>query len=1297
MSSSTASLNILQYNVMKSRDEVMATLLRDPKIQDYDILALQEPWRNPFTATTHNPVADRFHLCFPKDVREAPARVCFFVSKNIDPNSWRFTDHTRDLCTLEVATRNSTKIVIHNVYNPTKGSECRISCLPQLRAALSAYRGEEQIILGDFNLHHEYWGGATVRARDPESDDLINLIEEFELDNMLPTGTITYDDKNAQSCIDLCYGTESVVSRVVRCGVDMYMDHNSDHLPITTTLDYRTIDRPPKDVRDWSGTDEKKLRIGLTRELPAIRSPKTKSALDRYTAEVTAAIQSAIYQSTPLKRWSPRARAGWTVECKEAQAEARRLKRQNSRDHTEASWVAYRAARNRKGRVISKALREGHRSQVEKAMESPENMWKLVRWARRRGDTAATTTPMLKDPVTNKECQEPEEKARLFKASFFPTPPAPDLRDVDEAVYRGQISLPDITEKEVLQAIASTPPLKAAGPDGIINRVLHIAASQVAPHLKRIFNWSLRLGYCPAHFRRSTTIVLRKPGKDDYTTPKAYRPIALLNTIGKLMDAIIAKRISYMTETHQLLPSTHIGGRKGRATDHALHIIIGKIYEAWNSPEPQVASLLLLDVSGAFDNVSHARLLHNLRKRKIDERTVNWIASFVRDRSTTISFDGYESEIYKTSTGIPQGSPLSPILYLYYNADLIETCNQEPNTIATGYIDDVAILRWGQSTEETCKGLKRTMQLAEEWAGKHASVFDPGKFQLSHHTRRRRGVDTQHSVQLTHTAVNPSTTSKYLGVTLDTALTWKQHVQKTTVKITKSIGALASLAGSTWGASVSELRRIYQAVIVPQMMYGCSAWSVAQPHGAGYTRKTIECFERLQAKAGRIIAGAYKSTSGPALDVELHLLPVEQQIWKTSACAVSRILATDNIAALAGFQRSCTTSNQTRQMPRLSPLEHMYKRLYQRRGVEMEEQEAIPPYIAPPWWMGPNTRIAPGAEAATLQHKECLRDPSNNLHVYTDGSGIDGHVGAAAVSPLTRDTKIAYMGNNETTTVYAAELQGIKMALQIAAEDWEGGNRRDKVVIFTDNQAAIRTFQNPLGGSGAYIAADAVSLIDKLQNDRRLKVEIRWVPAHTGIGGNEAADSAAKAAARQHHRARHAGTALTQARTCHLQTTTVKAWIAGQAKVQWEKNWDKDRRGRSTYKYTPKPTDKILRLHRGLKKWQSALLIQMRTEKIGLRDHLWKRRVPGYNSPGCDCGEGRQTVGHILMRCRNYRHLRRKEFRSIGRMDLRAILNKPKLATKAIRFMEQTHLLGQFRRCGEEQNRQSGTLGGDSR
>jgi exonuclease III len=230
---------------MRSRDEVIATLLRDPKIQEYDILALQEPWRNLFTSTTYNPISHSFHLCFPKDSKESPARVCFFVNRKLDPNSWRFTEYTRDLTMLDITiqTPNAntiSKIVIYNVYNPPRSSDHRESCLLYLRTALTVYDGEEQIILGDFNLYHELWGSSTTRT-DPESDELIDIIEEFQLGSLFPAGTVIYDDKNTQSCIDLCYSTQDLVDRVITCNTDPSMDHNSDHLPITTMLDLRII------------------------------------------------------------------------------------------------------------------------------------------------------------------------------------------------------------------------------------------------------------------------------------------------------------------------------------------------------------------------------------------------------------------------------------------------------------------------------------------------------------------------------------------------------------------------------------------------------------------------------------------------------------------------------------------------------------------------------------------------------------------------------------------------------------------------------------------------------------------------------------------------------------------------------------------------------------------------------------------------------------------------------------------------------------------------------------------------
>ncbi|KAI7197882.1 hypothetical protein KC316_g4011 [Hortaea werneckii] len=304
-----------------------------------------------------------------------------------------------------------------------------------------------------------------------------------------------------------------------------------------------------------------------------------------------------------------------------------------------------------------------------------------------------------------------------------------DLEDNRDALYTGQVDLPYTTEKEVPDAILATKPRKAPGSDGIPNKGLQTAVKLLSGHLMNVFNQSLDLGHCPAHFRCSTTLVLRKPGKDNYTVPKAYRPTLLLNTVGKIMDAVLAQRLSYFLKTEDVLPNSHMGGRKeavdrARPPRHYRKDQYG-LKHCWSA----MASLLLLDVSGAFDNVSHQRLLHNLRSRKVDEKLVQWIASFPSNRRTRITIDGYElTEYYVENV---QGSPLSPILYIFYNACLIDECNTDEETATVGYIDGAAILARGN---KTIQRLAATLERAKRWAAVHAK-FAPDKFQLTRFTR----------------------------------------------------------------------------------------------------------------------------------------------------------------------------------------------------------------------------------------------------------------------------------------------------------------------------------------------------------------------------------------------------------------------------------------------------------------------------------------------------------------------------------------------------------------------------------
>jgi hypothetical protein len=91
---------------------------------------------------------------------------------------------------------------------------------------------------------------------------------------------------------------------------------------------------------------------------------------------------------------------------------------------------------------------------------------------------------------------------------------------------------------------------------------------------------SVELGCHPQRWRSAQIIVLRKPGKPDYSQPGAYRPISLLNTLGKLLEAVIARRLSFYTEHHRLLPDTQFGGRPGRTTEQALLVLTNAIDKA---------------------------------------------------------------------------------------------------------------------------------------------------------------------------------------------------------------------------------------------------------------------------------------------------------------------------------------------------------------------------------------------------------------------------------------------------------------------------------------------------------------------------------------------------------------------------------------------------------------------------------------------------------------------------------------------------------------------------------------------
>jgi len=753
MSYTPTQLRILSYNVQKSYP-VMAALLRDPRVLQYDIIAIQEPWLNSFdTRQTHNPTQGHFAVYVPQSASRA--LVCLFIKNSIDKSQIRVTGSGATLVTLQLQTKTAgrdTKVCIHNVYNPHSSSEgmrglgritegqfegiSKASVLPALDQALQAELIAQHIAVGDFNLHHEMWYGQDITdvptnwgsGRRHEPALLITTMERHGMSLCLPPGTITRrgEFQKRHTILDLVWASEGLANRLISCNIDSDLDYNSDHLPVSTSIDLRLNRAQVAERRLFQKIDSEQFARVLSNHLPRISRLQTKEDLDNTVAQLTDALQAAINASVPTARIGPRSIPGFTEECRESIKEVKRARRRldtwgGEENHRELAD----AVRHRKA-CIASANTALHREKVAQTQDN-KGLWNLARWLKQREAPSAAFTPDIRQK-DGELAQDLNSKCTALQEVFFPEPPEADLADINRYPYPETDDWKPITQHEIREALHLLPADKAPGPDEIPNRILKLACYLMLPLLAVVFNTSLRLQYCPKAFKHSVVVALRKPGKDDYSAPKSYRPIALMNTLGKVLDTVLARRIQFWAESRKLFPETHIGGRKALSCEHGIHLLLEKVTAAWR--KKRVASLLLLDVSGAFDNVSHERLLHNLRKRGIHPQLVGWMQSYLQGRTSNIRLAEGTGPRFEIHTGIPQGSPLSPILYLFYNADLLEI--GDPESLITGYIDDTSILVEGKNTEETCARLQELHAKAEIWAKKHASVFAPQKYELIH-------------------------------------------------------------------------------------------------------------------------------------------------------------------------------------------------------------------------------------------------------------------------------------------------------------------------------------------------------------------------------------------------------------------------------------------------------------------------------------------------------------------------------------------------------------------------------------
>ena len=270
-----------------------------------------------------------------------------------------------------------------------------------------------------------------------------------------------------------------------------------------------------------------------------------------------------------------------------------------------------------------------------------------------------------------------KDKAQIFANHFFPSQMKPNdafhdniETEVDDFLSRSSLtpSIP-ITSHELHSALHSSEPWKTPGHDKVPLAMLRQCKDVLTPYLLPLYSASLRLHHIPSTWKVANVIAVPKPN-GDLSSMKGYRPISLLCCVAKVLETIITARLTFHLESKGLLSATQYGFRKTHNTEQALWQLISDASKNLQAGKRTVT--LSLDIQSAYDRVWHPGLLRKLADFDIQPDLLGWIASFLENRVAHMLVGSVEV-VRHLLMGVPQGSPLSPILFLIYIQDLLDS------------------------------------------------------------------------------------------------------------------------------------------------------------------------------------------------------------------------------------------------------------------------------------------------------------------------------------------------------------------------------------------------------------------------------------------------------------------------------------------------------------------------------------------------------------------------------------------------------------------------------------------------